>query len=953
MQKSPRLSHLFLAVALFLGAALTPFAAPPTTKALPAPAVAQSDLPPDPAVHYGQLDNGFRYAIRANAEPKGRVSLRLFVHAGSFEEHDNQRGLAHFLEHMAFNGSTHYPPGTLVEFFQRLGMSFGGDTNASTSFDRTIYQIELPNTHAATITEGLRVFSDFAGGLLLRPDQIEKERGIILAEKRARDDVGYREFTAELDFLLGGTRIPARLPIGLPNVIEHADRPLFEAFYNTWYRPELMALVVVGDIDPAAVETAVRAAFGSLTARAPAEPKPSLGTVPAPQKVNAFYHADAEAPATTVSINTVSSYAYEADTAANRLKYLPRQLAVAMLNRRLAILAKQEHAPFSSASIGIDESFDFVREASLSLICRPDQWSPALAAGEQALRGALEHGFTAAELAEATANYRTALEQAADAAPTRHSDALAEEIGAAILDRNVFTTPATERDLFVPTLARVTPADCLAALRQAWAAPGRSLIVGGNAKIPGDAAAAIATAYRHAQSVAVAAPAEESVGQFAYTDFGPAGAVASRREVADLGITLVQFKNGVRLNLKRTPFEAHVIRLNARVGVGQLTEPRDQRGLAALAGGTFIAGGLGRHSVDDLHRLLAGKNVGVSFAAAPDHLNFGGATTPEDLLLELQLLTAHLVDPGYRPEALRQAREGITQLYASIAHTPEGPLATDVPHWLANDDPRFGLPPQDQMMQRNLAEVKAWLAPQLQHGAIELAIVGDLDVDASIADVARTLGALPPREPKPALPAAHEVHFPTGSHERDYTISSEIPKGLVALFWPTTDANDVSRTRRLNVLADILGDRLRVTVREKLGGTYSPDVGSMASDAFPGYGMINASSVVDPAQASELRAAMIAQAADLQAHGATDDELKRAKLPLLTSLRESVRSNRYWLAAVLSRAQEKPEVLDWARSRQTDVESISKTDIDALARQYLAPENVYRVTVIPAQKPQP
>lgn len=949
MQRLPRLFHMILAAALFASALRL---APPARAAAPLalPAAPASDLPPDPAVHYGQLPNGFRYALRANAEPKQRASLRLFVHAGSFEENDDQRGLAHFLEHMAFNGSTHYPPGTLVEFFQRMGMSFGGDTNASTSFDRTIYQIELPDTRSATLAEGLRVFADFAGGLLLAPDQIEKERGIILAERRTRDNVGYRTFVAELDFLLGQTRIPARLPIGVPDVIEHADRPRFVDFYDTWYRPDQMVLVIVGDIDPAAVEPAVRAAFADLKPRAPAREKPSLGEIPAHADVRASFHAEPEAPATTVSIESLTPYAYEADTAANRLKYLPRHLALAMLNRRLSVLAKKENAPFSAASAEVSENFDFVRQAALNLLCRPEQWPAALAAGEQELRRALEHGFAADELAEAVANFRTGLEQAVRAAPTRRSEALADAIGNTLLDRNVFTTPETERDLYAPALERLTPADCLAALRDAWSAPGRSLLVSGNATIPGDAPAAIIAAYNASQKVPVAAPAETAAGKFAYTDFGPAGEVVSRHEVADLDLTLVEFKNGVRLNLKRTPFEAHVIRLGARVGVGQLTEPRDQRGLAALASGTFTAGGLGRHSVDDLRRLLAGKNVGVRFAVAPDHLAFSGATTPEDLLLELQLVTAHLTDPGYRPEALRQAREGIEQLYASIEHTPEGPLATDVPHWLANGDPRFGLPPKEEMLRRNLDEVRAWLTPQLQHGAIEIGIVGDFDVDATIAAVARTLGALPSREPTPPLADARRVQFPDGPHAHAYTIGSEIPKGLVALFWPTTDANDVSRTRRLNVLADILADRLRVTVREKLGGSYSPEVGHTASEAYPGYGLLSASTIVDPAKASELSEAMLAQATDLQTHGVTDDELARAKQPLLTALRESARTNVYWLSAVLSRAQSKPAVLDWARSREADVAAISKTELDALARQYLVPDRVFRVTVTPAPK---
>src|SRR4051794_10808384 len=201
-----------------------------STKALPFPQEG-SDLKADPAAHFGTLPNGLRYVVMPNPEPKGRASLRLLVLAGSLEEKDDQRGLAHFLEHMAFNGSTHYPPGTLVEFFQRMGMNFGGDTNANTSFDRTVYMLELAHSDDATITEGLRVLSDDAGGLLLGEEEINKERGVFLSEKRARDSVGYRTFVARFETMLGTTRIPRRQPIGLPEVISNAKR---ERFLDFW-----------------------------------------------------------------------------------------------------------------------------------------------------------------------------------------------------------------------------------------------------------------------------------------------------------------------------------------------------------------------------------------------------------------------------------------------------------------------------------------------------------------------------------------------------------------------------------------------------------------------------------------------------------------------------------------------------------------------------------------------
>jgi zinc protease len=909
-----------------------------------------SDLAPDPAARFGTLPNGVRYVIYPNQEPKARASLRLLVQAGSLHESDDQRGLAHFLEHMAFNGSTHYAPGTLVEFFQRMGMSFGGDTNANTGFDRTVYLLELPDVKEATLTEGLQVFTDYATGLLLEPKEIEQERGIILSEKRAHDSVSFRTFVAQFDFLLSGTLFPKRIPIGDAAVIEQAQRDRFVDFYDTWYRPELMSVVIVGDVDPAVVERQIIAAFSPVKSRAPARPAPDRGKIVPSSELRVLYHFEAEAPGTTVSVFNLEPYTPEPDNAANRIKDLPRSIATAIINRRLSILAKQEGAPFNSGRIGVQEAYDFFREASIDLSCKAEQWSAALAIADQELRRALEHGFQPAELSEVVAGYLNNLEQAVKTASTRHSSELADEIVEALQDREVFTSPADDLALYKPALEKITVEDCLRELRKAWTGGGRGVSVTGNANIPDDPVAAISAAYSTSHAVAVSPPATTAELAWSYTDFGPAGHVAKREHVADLDLHLVTFANGVRLNLKQTPFQAGIIRMTARVGSGTITEAPNQRGLAALTGAAFDSGGLGRHSVDDLRRILAGKNVGVQLAATTDAFVFSSGTTPGDLLLNLQLLTAKITDPGYRPEALRQVQKGIEQLYLSFEHTANGPMATEVANLLASGDPRFGLPPKDVLLSRSLDEVRAWLTPQLAHGPIEVAVVGDIDVEATIKAVGKTLGALPPREPKPALAELRRVEFPAQPFMKSYTIASEIPKGLAVVYWPTTDDSDVRRTRRLNVLTSILADRLRVKVREELGGSYSPNARSFTSDTFPGYGYISASVDVEPAMAEKISATVVALANDLAEHGATEDELNRAKQPLLTAIRESVRDNGYWLGAVLARAQEKPVVLEWARSRSSDTESISAAEINALAKAYLPQTRASRVVILPAPK---
>ncbi len=642
---------------LLLIAALAVLVVLPARAALPFAQVG-SDLRPDPAARFGTLTNGLRYVVMPNHEPKNRASLRLLVLAGSFEETQAQRGLAHYLEHMAFNGSTHYAPGTLVEKLQRLGMGFGADTNAATSFDHTIYQLELPDTATSTLAEGLQILADYGGGLLLQPAMVSKERGIILSEERTRDSVGYRTLVAQLEFMQAGTRVPERLPIGLTGVIENSGREPFVDFYNTWYRPDLMVVIVVGDIDGPSIERQIVETFSGLAPRSPQPAPTNLGKVADFTGVRARFHGEPEAPDTQVVVETVVPFTHPVDNAAYQVRFLIRNLALEMLNRRLSILSKKEGAPFIRAEASVGESFDLNREASITVSAKAENWVAAVGVADQELRRALQFGFRPDELKQAVADYRNDLEQAVKTAPTRRSDELAGELADSIVGKDVFTSPADDLALAAPVLDRVTPEDCAEALRSAWSAPGKYVFVSGNAKIAGDADAAVAAAFAKSSSVALSPTRVEANEAWAYSSFGAPGAVSSRTHVDDLDLTEITFANGVRLNLKKTDFEANTIHVTARLGTGQLTEPAGREpGLATFTTLTFSAAGLGKHSVDDLERVLAGKTVGSVLSTGPDAFLIQGDTDREDLALELQLLTASIADPGYRPEATRVARK--------------------------------------------------------------------------------------------------------------------------------------------------------------------------------------------------------------------------------------------------------------------------------------------------------
>jgi zinc protease len=435
-----------------------------------------------------------------------------------------------------------------------------------------------------------------------------------------------------------------------------------------------------------------------------------------------------------------------------------------------------------------------------------------------------------------------------------------------------------------------------------------------------------------------------------YGDFGPPGAVASRTNVDGLDFTEVAFANGVRLNIKKTTFDKGAIRVGARLGTGQVTEPAKEPGLSTFASLTFSTGGLGRLGIDDLNKLLMGRAAGIHFTSTVDAFIYEGQTNAQNLVFEMQLLAASIADPGYRPEAQRVARGRIEAAYRSFAHSERGPLALQVPRLLACGDPRFGLPAREEMMARNLDELKAWLAPQLASGPLEVSIVGDVDIDAAVDAAARTLGTLPGREPRAPLDDLRRVSFPRQPFTKDYGVETNIPKGLVAVYWPTTDGMDARRARRLNMLGVLLAERLHLRVSDRLPNAASPTVASTASDIFPGYGYIAAIAIVEPPRAKEIQDAIVAVAADLGANGLKQEELDQAMTKTLKSVLETELTNAYWMT-VLGRAQEKPESLDAARDRLADFKSITKADIDALAKEYLGEDKASRVIIHPYTAP--
>lgn len=911
-----------------------------------------SDLTPDPAVRYGILPNGMRFAIMKNAKPLHSASIRLRISMGSTAESDKQRGLAHFLEHMAFNGTTNVPEGEMVKLLERNGLAFGADTNASTSFNETVYKLDLPEVNDALVDTGLFLMREVASEMTLEPGAIDRERGIILGELRARENYAMRNSKDYIGFAVPGSPAAERFISGDEEVIRTAPAAEFRDLYSRYYTPDRATLVIVGDIDPAAVEAKIRAKFASWKAKGKAPGDPAAAKVDPARPTEFRLFEDKDVP-TGVSILAVRPYVLEPDTRALRERRLLETIGNAALNRRLVRLQREPGAKFASGAAGTNNFLATARVSDLSVTARERDWEGALTLAEEELRRALTHGFSQAEIDEQMAALRSGYRNAVEQAPTRTSGALAETIIGTLEPRAVFTTPQSSLDRFEALAPTVTPERVNAAFRAAWSGANPQVRVAHNAPIAGGIEA-IRKAYAVSAAKAVAAPVSAASTKFAYTDFGTPGTVATDTRVTDLDIRRIRFANNVRLNIKRTDFEKGVVRVSLRIGGGISEMPAKPDGLGTFLSSAFAAGGTAAHSADDLQSLLAGKTVGRGFGAATDY--FGGtyATVPQDLELQLQLLAAYATAPGYRAEAEAQWKTTVGVFYPTLESQPQAIIARDVTRILASGDTRFGFPSEADARARSFAELKPVLAGPLFRGPVEIGIVGDVDEAAAIAAVARTFGALPPRmENRPDYGAARPVSFPKSRAPIVLTHSGKPNQAMALNYWPTTDGFDDEVAIRLSLLGRVLQLMLTDELRERLGATYSPSGGSSTSSLFKGYGYLAAISNVEPGRIAEVNAAVDAIAARLAEKPVDADTLLRARKPMLESFERQKRENGFWIGLV-DEAQSEPKDLEDYRRYQARLNAVTAAELQALARQYMKPAEELRISIVPREAaPQP
>jgi zinc protease len=894
---------------------------------------AQDYLPrkADPDVRFGTLPNGLRYAIMHNETPSDGVAMRMRIGSGSLQERDDEQGLAHFIEHMAFRGSENIADGEVVHMLQRQGLEFGADTNAFTAQDETVYMFNFPKADATALDTGLTLFREIGGRLKLAPAAIDAERGVILSEERLRDTPTYRMAKEQFATAFDGTRLVNRWPIGKVDVIKTAGHDQMERYYRANYRPDNATIVVVGNIDPAAVEKQIIARFSDWKPQGTPDAI-DLGTPTGKDKVGEIVSAGVP---DQVALDWVGPPDRRAETEAVDREILLRQVALTVLNQRLADQALKPGSAFVAAQAFDDRSLLHSGSlTSIAITTTPEKWQDALDAVSTEQRLLLRDGVKPGELSRAVATVKTQFQNSVETASTRKSAAIADSIVRTVNDDELYTSPAQDLEFAKPVLAAITPAEVNAAMKAAFAEHGPILFRSAEKDPAGDAklAQALTSAYSHP----LGAAAKEATITWPYDSFGKPGTVISQTADSKLGTTLVTFENGTRLLVKPTDFEKGKIAVGVLLGNGRAgVDPAAAQSLWESQ--LFPLAGTTKLPLAQITQWSQEHDKVMSVALNPGNREFvlTGSTRPADLLTQMQLLDAYARDPGFRPEAFEKAKAVAPMFAGQIGGNAGAVYSRGAQQLMVGSDPRFETLPSDSA----LASVGPKDLPNLLKGPLgsqaDVIMVGDVTVDQAIKATQATFAAGPGGDPV-SVTDPHVTMAPGRAQPYIFEHGGRADQAFYGEFFPLPDYfSDPKTSAVADVASAIISTRLVDTVREQLGITYSPQVNAVTSVDLPGEGYLGVTLETPQSNFDKFHALLADQLRDLASKPVDADELARAKQPLIETERKKRETNKFWLGK-LTQLMRDPRVEGEVLSTIDRLSSVTPGDVQALIAKRLA-----------------
>jgi zinc protease len=886
------------------------FAAPVTSQVSQAPAApaapaatqaalsVDQPLPVDPVVRTGQLPNGLRYYIRRNTKPANRVAMRLAVNVGSIHEENDQRGLAHFLEHMAFNGTQNFKPGELVKFLESIGARFGPHVNAFTSFDETVYMLEVPTDKPGYVDRGLLALHDFAAGMSLLPEEIEKERGVVIEEWRGRLGAGSRLMDKQLPILLAKSRYAERLPIGTPEVLKSFPRQRLLEFYQRWYRPDQMAVVVVGDIDPAEAQKMVEQRFGAIpSVKSSVE---AIDRMVPPHKETLFAIAtDPEAQGWSVSLAHKRPTEVQT-TVGDYRRTLIQQLATQMLNLRLREIARQPKAPFLGAQAGGSGLGRSVELYQLSANVQEG----ALAQGLEALiveaRRMQQFGFGADELERARAGLLASYERAYKERDTSESSGYADEYVRAFLEREPIPGIEFEYKIASTFLPTITLEEVTAEARKLIHDDNRVVVVVAPEKkdVPVPTEAALRETMAKAEKTAVTAYTDPLAGRELVEKPPTPGKVTARRTIPEVGATVLTLSNGVEVWLKPTDFKNDQVLVSAYALGGSSLAPEADYHEATLTTALVSIGGLGGLNPVDLSKLLAGKIAQASPTVASYTHGISGQASPRDLEAMFKLNYLAFTAPNLTPEALELLKRRLSSVLENQMQNPSYVFNEKVEQVNTSNHYSAKALTVADVQALDLAAMQRFYRELYANAAdFTFFIVGAFSHDEITPLLEQWVASLPSTGKKTATFRDNGVRFPEKA-VKDEVRKGREPRGQTVMSFFADTQLDELEMHRARAAAGLLGIRLRDILREELGGTYGVSVGYDNSMPQKGYGAMTVQFGSDPANIEKLTGEVLKEIERLKAQGPSAEDVARAQELERRDLETAVKQNAYWIGSL-------------------------------------------------------
>jgi len=929
-----------------------PAAAPAQPQAAPAapPGAAEdnwlyagSDIPRDLAWQFGELPNGLRYAVRNNGVPPGQVSIRVRMDVGSMFETEQERGFAHLLEHLTFRGSEHIPDGEAKRIWQRFGVTFGSDSNAQTTPTQTVYQLDLPSVTPANLDESMKLLSGMVREPRISEAAVDAERGVVLAELRESNGPQKRIADATTAHLFAGQLLGDRSPIGTIPSLNAARAPAVQAFHDRWYRPDRAVIVIVGDGDPAEFVRLIRTYFGDWKAKGASTKEPDFGK-PDPKAPVTRVIVEPNQPL-SLTLATIRPWIRRLDTVENTRRLYLEFLAIALVNRRLEYRARAGGS-YLVATVQQDYLSRSVDMTTTQIVPLSD-WKAALADVRGVIADAIETPPSQADIDREANEIETFLQKELQNARNEPGARLADDLVRAVDIHETVTSPQGQVDMFKAIRASATPEVMLKISRAIFSGPVTRLVLTTPKPIPGGDGALLA---------ALARPATIKDDRLTAVDadfsqlpkIGAPGTIVSQTTLPGLRAERLEFANGVTALVSNNKVEPGKVRVNVRFGTGNRSVGADEPNLLWTGDYALMASGIGPWGQSGIDQLTNGRQIELNFAIDDDAFELAAESRPADLADQLRLFAGKLAFPRWDTAPVERLRVGLLTGYDLNDATPNAVLERNLEGWLTGGDTRWAPPDRSAIEALTPAAFKAFWAPRLASGPIEVEIFGDLSTIDYRTILAETFGALASRKPI-APPDGQRVGF--AKHRAAPEIAfhrGEKGQAAAMMAWPTSGGRAAPRDQRaLDVLAAIFNDRLFDRLRAADGASYGPMVESHWPTGFEGSGgYLLAGSLLAPKDVDHFYAIARDIAADLVANPVTADELARNAGPIREQVARASTGNVYWMF-LLEGATRDPRVAASALSIQTDISAVTPADIQRLAAQYLKPERQWSLAILP------